>query len=61
MELLPNEWSDKILAGYLCKVTTRSRVIYWIIIVLVLSALLSLPLIYVDVAVRSRGFFQSGI
>lgn len=61
MELLPKEWSDKILADYLCRVTTRSKVIYWIIIVIILTVLLSLPLIYVDVAVRSRGFFQSGI
>jgi len=61
MELLPKEWSDKILADYLSRVTTRSKAIYWVIIVIILTALLSLPLIYVDVAVRSRGFFQSGI
>jgi HlyD family secretion protein len=61
MELLPKEWSDKILPDYLCRVSTRSKVIYWIIIVIIITALLSLPLIYVDVAVRSRGFFQSGI
>ncbi len=61
MELLPKEWSEKILADYLCRVTTRSKVIYWILIVLIITALISLPFIYVDVAVRSRGFFQSGI
>lgn len=61
MELLPKEWSEKILADYLCRVTTRSKVIYWILIVLVITALISFPFIYVDVAVRARGFFQSGI
>ena len=61
MELLPKEWSDKILADYLCKVSTRSKVIYWVIIFMIITVLISLPLIYVDVAIRSRGFFQSGI
>ncbi len=61
MELLPKEWSDRILASYLCKVSTRSKIIYWVIIIVIVTVLLCLPLIYVDVAVRSRGFFQSGI
>lgn len=61
MELLTKEWSDRILASYLCKVSTRSKIIYWVIIIVIVTVLLCLPLIYVDVAVRSRGFFQSGI
>ncbi len=61
MELLPKEWSAKILADYLCRIATRSKVIYWIIIIILVAALVSLPLIYVDVAIRSRGFFQSDI
>lgn len=61
MDFLPKEWSDRVLADYLCRVAPRSKVIYWVIIILIISAFISLPLIYVDVAVRSRGFFQSGI
>ena len=61
MELLPKEWSEKILPDYLCRISTKSKMIYWVIIVIIITVLLSLPLIYVDVAVRSRGFFQSGI
>lgn len=58
MELLTKEWSDRILASYLCKVSTRSKIIYWVIIIVIVTVLLCLPLIYVDVAVRSRGFFS---
>lgn len=61
LELLSKEWSHKLLPDYLCRVSTRSKIIYWVIIVIITTAILSLPLIYVDVAVRSRGFFQSGI
>lgn len=61
MELLPKEWSNRNLASYLCQVTTRSKVIYWAIILLIISAMLSMPFINVDVAVRSIGIFQSDI
>lgn len=46
---------------YLIKIATRSRIIYWIIIGVVVFGIAVLPFIYVDVSVQARGYFQSDI
>ena len=46
---------------YLIKIATRSRIIYWIIIGVVVFGVAVLPFIYVDVSVQARGYFQSDI
>lgn len=56
MDLIPFSISEYTLEGYLIKITTRSRIIYWIII-----GIAVLPFIYVDVSVQARGYFQSDI
>ena len=61
MELIPFSISEYCLESYLIRITTRSRIIYWIIIVMILLAIAILPFIYVDVSVQARGFFQSDI
>jgi HlyD family secretion protein len=61
MKFIPKELIDKVLESYLSHVTTRSRAIYWLIIILLLVLLGSLPFIFVDVAVRAGGSFQSDI
>jgi len=61
MDFIPKELIDKVLENYLCRVTTRSKSLYCIILIIVITAIISLPLIYVDVAVQARGFFQSDI
>jgi len=61
MELIPFSISEYCLETYLIRITTRSRIIYWIIIVMILVAIAILPFIYVDVSVQARGFFQSDI
>lgn len=61
MELIPFSISEYCLETYLIRITTRSRIIYWIIIVMVLLAIVILPFIYVDVSVQARGYFQSDI
>jgi len=61
MELIPFSISEYCLETYLIRITTRSRIIYWIIIVMILLAIAILPFIYVDVSVQARGFFQSDI
>jgi hypothetical protein len=43
------------------KITSRSRIIYWIIIGMILIGIGILPFIYVDVSVQARGYFQSDI
>ena len=61
MELIPSSLTDSTLESYLGKVTSRSKVIYWIIIGFVAFGLVTLPLLYVDISVQTRGFFQSEI
>ena len=61
MELIPYSISQFGLETYLISVTSRSRIIYWIIICMILAGIAILPFIYVDVSVQARGYFQSDI
>ena len=61
MELIPSSMTDATLESYLGKVSSRSKIIYWIIIGFVAIGLAILPLIHVDISVQARGFFQSEI
>ncbi|MCX6326559.1 MAG: HlyD family efflux transporter periplasmic adaptor subunit [Bacteroidia bacterium] len=61
MEIIPFSVSKYCLETYLVKISTRSRIIYWIIIGIIVFGIAILPFIYVDVSVQARGFFQSDI
>jgi HlyD family secretion protein len=61
MELIPFSISEHSLESYLISVTTRSRIIYWIIIGMITIGIGILPFVYVDVSVQARGYFQSDI
>jgi multidrug resistance efflux pump len=61
MELIPFSISESSLEAYLIRITTRSKIIYWIIIGMILTGIAILPLIYVDVSVQARGYFQSDV
>ncbi|MEI6050460.1 MAG: HlyD family efflux transporter periplasmic adaptor subunit [Bacteroidota bacterium] len=61
MELIPASLTDFTLENYLIRISTSSRIIYWIIIVMILIGIAILPFIYVDVSVQARGYFQSDI
>jgi HlyD family secretion protein len=61
MDLIPFSISEYSLETYLVNVTTRSRIIYWIIIGMILVVIAILPIINVDVSVQARGYFQSDI
>jgi multidrug resistance efflux pump len=61
MELIPSSISDYTLESYLIKTSTRSRIIYWIIIGTIIGGIAVLPFIYVDVSVQARGYFQSDV
>jgi HlyD family secretion protein len=61
VELIPFSISQLSLETYLATITTRSRIIYWIIIGMILTGIAVLPFIYVDVSVQARGYFQSDI
>lgn len=59
MDLIPSSLSDFCLESYFVKISTRSRVVYWVIIGIISFAIISLPFIYIDVSVQARGYFQS--
>lgn len=61
MDLIPSTLAGFTLESYLAKITTRSRIIYWIIIGVVVFCIALLPFIYVDVSVQARGYFQTDI
>ncbi|MBK9392294.1 MAG: HlyD family efflux transporter periplasmic adaptor subunit [Bacteroidetes bacterium] len=61
MELIPSNLSDYTLESYLIKISTRSKIIYLLIILFVVGCISVLPFIYVDVSVQTRGFIQSDI
>jgi membrane fusion protein, peptide pheromone/bacteriocin exporter len=61
MDLIPFSISEYSLETYLVNVTTRSRIIYWLIIGMILVVIAILPIINVDVSVQARGYFQSDI
>ena len=61
MELIPFSIAENTLETYLVRITTKSKVIYWIIICIILAGLVLLPFIYVDISVQARGYFQSDI
>jgi membrane fusion protein, peptide pheromone/bacteriocin exporter len=61
MDLIPFSISEFSLETYLINITTRSRIIYWIVIGTIISGIAILPFVYVDVSVQARGYFQSDI
>jgi multidrug resistance efflux pump len=61
MDLIPANISNCTLEYYIIKVTSRSRIIYWIIIGMVVFGIALLPFIHVDVSVQARGYFQADI
>ena len=61
MELIPYSISEYSLEFYLIRISSRSKIIYWIITGMVTLGIAVLPFIYVDVTVQARGYFQSDI
>lgn len=61
MKLIPSSLAVHTIEAHLAKISTRSRIIYWIIIWTVIAVIALLPFIYVDVSVQARGFFQPEI
>ena len=61
MDLIPCSVTPLCLESYFIKITSRSKIIYWIIIGIIVFGIAILPFIYVDVSVQARGYFQSEI
>jgi HlyD family secretion protein len=60
-KVFPSAILNETVEVYDSRISVRSRAIYLILLGVLLSAVAALPLIYVDVAVQSRGTFQSAL
>lgn len=56
--LLPHEWIENGIETYLYQHTTNSQKIYWVVLLAVTAALVSLPFIYVDISVQGSGIVR---
>jgi len=56
--LLPNEWIENSIETYIYQNTTKSQIIYWVVLAAVASVLISLPFIYVDISVQGNGIVR---
>ena len=61
MKLFPASYTGRTVEVYTARISAKSRIIYWIIILSLAAAIASLPFIYVDISVQARGLFQSAI
>ena len=59
--LFPASIAQQTVEVYDSKISVRSSIIYLIILGFLVSAVIALPLVYVDVAVQARGTFQSAL
>jgi len=58
MTLLPSELISNSIDAYISKHPTQSQKIYWVVLVAVVVAMVSLPFIYVDVSVQDAGIVR---
>lgn len=56
--ILPQEWIEHSIETYIYRHTTKSQIIYWVVLVAVIAAIVSLPFIYVDISVRGNGIVR---
>ncbi len=59
MKQLPLNPNDLLLESYMGRITVRSRIIYWLIILLIAGVVGILPFIYIDISVVAPGYFQT--
>lgn len=53
--LLPNEWIENSIETYIYQHTTKSQVIYLVVLLAVTVTLVALPFVYVDISVQGSG------
>lgn len=53
--LLPNEWIENSIETYIYQHTTKSQVIYWVVLLAITATLVALPFIYVNISVQGSG------
>ena len=50
--LLPDEWIENSIETYIYQHTTKSQILYWIVLFAVIVTLVALPFIYVDISIQ---------
>jgi multidrug resistance efflux pump len=58
MTLLPHELINNSLDAYIAKHNTKSQMIYWVVLIAITGAIVSLPFIHVDISVRDVGVIR---
>lgn len=58
-QLFPPEILENTVECYHARISTRSKVIYGLILLMILIVFISLPLVYVDISSQSRGVIRS--
>lgn len=53
--LLPNEWIENSIETYIYQHTTKSQIIYWVVLAAITATMIALPFIYVDISVQGSG------
>lgn len=53
--LLPNEWIENSIETYIYRHTTKSQIIYWVVLAVIAAFLVAMPFIYVDISVQGNG------
>ena len=56
--LLPNEWIENSLETYIYQHTTKSQIIYWVVLLAITATMIALPFIYVDISVQGSGIVR---
>ena len=57
-QIFPKEIIEFTAEHYLSKQSVKSQIIYSTVVIFIIGALASLPFIYVDITVKSRGILQ---
>lgn len=60
-KIFPSAITQQTVEVYDSRISVHSKAIYMILLGILMAAVAALPLIYVDVAVQSRGTFQSAL
>jgi len=58
MNILPFELINDSIDSYIANYSTASQKIYWVVIIVVVATLVTLPFIYVDVSVQESGIIR---
>lgn len=60
-KIYPSFIIQSSIEGYLHSISKKSKRIYWLILLIILATILSLPFILVDVTIRTSGIVKSSI